>query len=411
MTITRSDNRERQICGCVSRRAFLGSAGAFVAWANLPSFAHAGASDPRLVVVILRGALDGLAAVPPVGDPDYLSLRGDLAIGAQGMGSVLPLDGFFALNDAMPLFHRRYLNGEALIFHAAATPDRSRSHFEGQDILESGYEKALQSYGSGWLNRAVAALPAGENAQPVGALAATTTVPLILRGPAPTFTWTPPIFHAVRADTSQRLLDLYTHVDPELARVFRAGLSMDALAGSPEGDPGLPATNMRDLATGAARLLAAPDGPRVGVLNFDGWDTHINEGPDEGRLSKTLGGLDVALDALAAGLKDCWRETVVVVATEFGRTARENGSDGTDHGTATTAFLLGGSVKGNRVIADWPGLKAEQLYEGRDLLPTLDLRAVFKGVLRDHLGLSERVLAADVFSGSIGVRPLDDLLA
>ena len=405
-------NAEHEALLCPSRRAFLASAGAFVAWANLPTFALAAGRDPRLVVVILRGAMDGLAVVPPVGDPDYVSLRGDLAIGAPGLGEVLPLDGFFALNDAMPLLHARYKQGKAVIFHAASTSYRERSHFEGQDVLESGLERPLNAP-SGWLNRAVTALPTREGIRPTTALAITQTVPLILRGPAPTLTWTPARFQPLSGDTAQRLLDLYTHVDPELARVFQEGVSVDMLAGSGRAEKrsGAVGGDFKELATAAAKLLSTPDGPRVGALSYDGWDTHVKEGPGDGRLAKLLGALDDSLQALAEGLGSVWSDTVVLVVTEFGRTARENGADGTDHGTATTAFLLGGAVNGGRVIADWPGLKEKQLYEARDLAPTTDLRAVFKGVLRDHLGLSERVLDTDIFPGSIGVRPLDDLLA
>jgi len=395
-----------------TRRAFLASAGAFVAWSHLPRFAFASGRDPRLVVVVLRGALDGLAAVPPIGDPDYAALRGDLAVGAPGLETALPLDGFFGLNDSMPLLHKRYGGKEALIIHAAATPYRERSHFDGQDVLESGLLVPRASR-TGWLNRAVLALPAGDRVRPVSGVAASATVPLILRGEAPTVTWTPNDLQPAAADTIARLLDLYVHTDPELAAVFGAGTDLDAMVagmGGDEGGKGL-AESFRRVAAGAGRLLADDEGPRVAVLNYDGWDTHQNAGVDSGRLANLLAALDGALDALAAELSPVWSETVVAVVTEFGRTARGNGSRGTDHGTATTAFLMGGAVRGGRVLADWPGLKPQQLLDDRDLAPTTDLRAVFKGMLRDHLGISERVLAADIFPDSTDVRPLDGLLA
>jgi uncharacterized protein (DUF1501 family) len=160
----------------------------------------------------------------------------------------------------------------------------------------------------------------------------------------------------------------------------------------------------------AAKFLAQPDGPRVGALALDGWDTHFNEGIAQGRLSQLLGSLDAALAAIKANMGSAWRETVVALATEFGRTARINGTAGTDHGTATVALLVGGALKGGRVIADWPGLKAADLYQGRDLKPTTDLRAVLKGVLKDHLRADERALAQNVFPGSDGVRPMAGLL-
>lgn len=409
-----SGNRDalRDALLCPSRRAFLASAGALAAWAWLPRHAFAAPSDPRFVVVILRGALDGLAAVPPVGDPDYGTLRGGLAIGTAGLGTTLPLDGFFALNDAMPALHARYKAGQAMIVHAAATPYRDRSHFDGQDVLETGMA-GPRAATTGWLNRAAAALPAGERARPASGLAATPTVPLILRGNAPTLTWTPPNFKPAKSDTATRLLDLYEHGDPSLARVFREGMETQMLAAGD--DPaktghGIDAA-FREIAVGSGRLLAKDDGPRIAALSYDGWDTHANEGAEQGRLARQLKALDGALDGLAQGLAPVWRDTVVIVVTEFGRTARPNGNSGTDHGTATVSFLLGGAVKGGRVLADWPGLKPAQLRENRDLAPTTDIRAVFKGLLRDHLGLSESVLATKVFPDSGSVRPIKGLLA
>jgi len=396
---------------CPSRRAFLASAGAFVAWANMPSFARAAARDPRFIVVILRGAMDGMAAVPPAGDPDYAALRTDAGVGADAAKRGLPLDGFFLLNAAMPRFHARYKAGEALVVHAVATPYRDRSHFDGQNVLETGMEKPRTTE-TGWLNRVAAALPAGDRAAPAKGLAVTPTVPLILRGAAPTLTWIPPNFTPPGADITERLADLYAHTDRDMARVFQAGIEADALAGthhSEQREAGLSGA-FSALTAGAARLVGADDGPRLAALSFDGWDTHVNEGANGGRLATALSALDDALDALAAGLGPVWRDTIVAVVTEFGRTAHGNGADGTDHGTATVALLMGGALKGGRVVADWPGLKSRQLYENRDLAPTTDLRAVFKGVLRDHLGLSERVLATDVFPGSIGLKGIDGLV-
>ena len=193
-----------------------------------------------------------------------------------------------------------------------------------------------------------------------------------------------------------RLVELYRHRDPALATALTQGLQLDKAAQGDDMKP-KPGTNgagaMRLVARGAAKLMAADDGPRIAALAFDGWDTHANEGGPVGRLAQLLAGLDGALAEFESGLGARWRDTVVVVATEFGRTARINGTEGTDHGTGTVALLAGGAVKGGRVIADWPGLKPANLYEGRDLAPTTDLRAVIKGVLRDHLGLAERVLA------------------
>ena len=398
---------------CPSRRVFLAGAGAFVAWASLPRPSYAAQGrDPRFVAVILRGAMDGLAVVPPIGDPDFPALRGDLAIGTGSYGNTLPLDGFFALNDAMPLLHKHYQNGDALIVHAVATGYRDRSHFDGQDVLESG-ETGPRMSKTGWLNRAASVIPAGDKVAPVSGLAAMPTVPLILRGDAPTLTWTPPELKTASADTATRLIDLYSAVDPEFAKVLSAGLSTDQLAGAMDpmkGGAGGIAASFKSLASGAAKLLVDEGGPRLAALSYDGWDTHTNEGAGEGRLAGLLTALDGALDALATTMAPVWDDTVVVVMTEFGRTARINGNEGTDHGTATTALLLGGAVKGGRVLADWPGLKQNQLFEDRDLYPSLDLRGVLKGALRDHLGISERDLTAAVFPDSIGIKPVDGLI-
>jgi len=399
---------------CTSRRTFLAGAGALTAWAVMPKFAFAGQSrDPRFLTVILRGAMDGLAVVPPVGDPDYPALRRDLAIGTGAYGQTQALDGFFGLNEAMPGLYALYKKGEALIVHAAATAYRDRSHFDGQDVLESGMVGPKLSE-TGWMNRLAAIMPKGDGVRPISGLAATPTVPLILRGEAPTLTWTPPDFKPAGSDTLTRLLALYDHRDPAMGAVLKAGVTTDMLAGDGQ-DPmkraGGLAASFKQVAAGSAKLLLQEDGPRIAVLSYDGWDTHTNEGAETGRLSGLLAALDGAFSALADGLQPVWKDTAIVVLTEFGRTAATNGNDGTDHGTATTAFLLGGAIKGGRVVADWPGLKPAQLYQQRDLAPTTDVRAILKGVLRDHLGVTEPALTAKVFPDSIGVKPLDGLIA
>jgi uncharacterized protein (DUF1501 family) len=308
---------------------------------------------------------------------------------------------------------------EAIVVHASATPYRERSHFDGQDLLESGLPKPGASE-SGWLNRALAGLAPGARVDPRGgkAFAVGPVTPLVVRGPAPVLSWSPQRLMPASDDTVHRLLDLYRHADAKLASVLEdnANLSAieqtDAMAQKP-GAPG-PAqvrAYFSEAAGTAAKFLAQPDGPRVGALALDGWDTHFNEGIAQGRLSQLLGSLDVALAAVKSNMGSAWRDTVVVLATEFGRTARINGTAGTDHGTATVALLLGGALKGGRVIADWPGLKSANLYQGRDLKPTTDLRAVLKGVLEDHLRADERALAQNVFPGSEGIKPMAGLMA
>jgi uncharacterized protein (DUF1501 family) len=407
------------------RELLLGSAVLF-AWASVPRIARAEGRDPRLLTIVLRGGLDGLAVVAPIGDPDWVKLRSDKSLTSDGPTPALPLDGFFALSPATPNLHRLYQAGQATIVHAVATPYRERSHFDGQDVLESGLPKPGAT-DTGWLNRALAALEPGGRVDLRGrqAFAVGPITPLVVRGPAPVLSWVPPRLPPVSDDTTMRLLDLYRHTDPTFARVLeeRIGLAAIAKAGGMNSEPGeeRPAiqgggiaqvrTYFAEAAGAAAKFLAGAEGPRVGALAFDGWDTHVDEGAVKGRLANLLGALDGAIAAIETNMGDAWCETVVVLVTEFGRTARLNGNDGTDHGTATVALLAGGALKGGRVLADWPGLKDADLYEKRDLQPTTDLRAVLKGLLADHLCADQRRLEAAVFPDSISVKPLQGLLA
>lgn len=401
-----------------SRRAVLGAAGALFAWSFVPKFAYAaaGSRDPRFLLVILRGALDGLSAVPPIGDPDYASLREGIALAKDGPEAALPLDGFFYLHPAMPHLARLYKQGQATIVHAAATGYRERSHFDGQDVLESGQPGAGRTE-SGWLNRLVANLPAGEGISRKGVLGVGVVPPLVVRGDAPVLGWAPPRMARAGSDLTMRLADLYGQRNPGLARALAQAIETEGLAqrrgmaGEQKGGGGPDsADGMRRIAEGAAALVGADDGPRIAALAFEGWDTHANEGGAKGRLANLLGGLDGAFAAFEAGLAPVWKDTVLMVATEFGRTAAVNGTTGTDHGTGTVAFLVGGGVKGGRVLADWPGLKAEQLYQSRDLKPTIDIRAVAKGVVSELFGLSGPVLAEKVFPETGGLRPVQGLV-
>ncbi len=411
-----------------SRRELMLGAGALFTWAFVPRVARAEGRDPRFLTIVLRGALDGLATVAPVGDPAWEALRGDKALKLDGPARALPLDGFFALNPAMPNLHRLFANGQAILVHAAATPYRERSHFDGQDVLESGLPRPGRA-DSGWLNRALLHLEPGDRVSgSVGAKARRSfavgpVTPLVVRGPAPVLSWVPPRLPPVGDETTLRLLDLYRHTDPTLARVLEERIEFAAIARTTERKPEETGpvvqlgniTRVRayfaEVAGAASAFLANPNGPRVGALALNGWDTHANEGAVGGRLSALLGALDAAIAAIEKDMGTAWSETVVTLVTEFGRTARINGSEGTDHGTATVAILVGGALKGGRVIADWPGVKVSDLHEKRDLKPTTDLRAVLKGLLRDHLRVDERVLAAEIFPDSAGVMPLDGLLA
>jgi uncharacterized protein (DUF1501 family) len=400
----------------LSRRQLLAGGASLALWSLLPRTTLAGTRDPRLLTVVLRGGLDGLALASPAGDPHLEGLRGALAI-KRDVG--LALDGFFVLNPAMPFLHGLYEKREALIIHAVATPYRERSHFDGQDVLESGLP-SVGRYEDGWLNRALAHTQASGRADPKG-LSMGAVVPLVMRGRAPVLSWVPKVYNSQIADsTIARLADLYAHTDPALAKAFADGVEIDrvaigssastrATAAEPAGQR--PFRPFIVTAEAAARFLSSPDGPRVGALSYNGWDTHANEGAVQGQLANRLGGLDDAIKAFTEGMGPAWKETVVVLVTEFGRTVRANGTEGTDHGTATVALVLGGAVNGGRILADWPGLSHKALYEDRDLAPTRDLRAVLKGVLRDHLGISDRALAESVFPASGKVTALDHLVA
>jgi uncharacterized protein (DUF1501 family) len=234
--------------------------------------------------------------------------------------------------------------------------------------------------------------------------------------------WSSPRILPASDDTIMRLLDLYRHKDAKLARVLEGRMSLAIIARdggieqksesrNPDAGLGQLRAYFAEAAGTAAKFLARPNGPRVGALALDGWDTHYNEGITTGRLAQLLGALDSAIAAVESNMGSAWRETVVTLVTEFGRTARINGTNGTDHGTATVALLVGGALKGGRVVADWPGLKEANLVENRDLKPTTDLRAVLKGVLKDHLRADDRVLVMDVFPGSDDVKPMSGLVA
>ena len=412
--------------GAPTRRELLLGSGMLFAWASVPRAARAAGRDPRLLVIVLRGALDGLGVVAPVGDPGWGKLRGDKGLALEGATPALPLDGFYALNPAMPNFHRLYQAGQATIVHAVATAYRERSHFDGQDVLESGLPKPGAT-DTGWLNRTLSVLEAGGRADPHGrqAFAVGPITPLVIRGPAPVLAWAPPRLPPVGDDTTLRLIDLYRHTDPTFARVLeeRIGLAAVARAGGMASEPGeeKPALQgggiaqvrayFAEAAGAAGKFLTGANGPRVGALAFDGWDTHVDEGAVKGRLANLLGALDGAIGSIENNMGDAWRETIVVLITEFGRTARLNGNDGTDHGTATVALLAGGALKGGRVIADWPGLKEADLYENRDLRPTTDLRSVLKGLAEDHLRADTTMLETAVFPNSGNVKPLRGLLA
>jgi uncharacterized protein (DUF1501 family) len=407
----------RQFPMITCRRRFLLGTGALAASAALPGvlFAHTGGSS-RLVVVILRGALDGLAAVPPYADPDYASLHRELAIAAPGgPGGALALNNTFGLHPSLAFLQERYSAGELIVFNAVASPYRDRSHFDGQNVLENGLSKPMGS-ADGWLNRALLALPRRAAGPGERAVAINLNVPLILRGEAPVVSKSPQAAADVDEDLLARLADLYSNDDWFSARLSEAvqieKMVDDAGALTMPKDAVRPAAADRVSAVAhmAASLMRNDGGPEVAVIEASGWDTHANQGGANGALAQRLAGLDKALRVLADELGPLWPQTAVLVVTEFGRTAAVNGTRGTDHGTGGCAFLAGGAVRGGRVIADWPGLKRAALLDNRDLRPTLDLRSVFKAVLGEHMHVDANTLAKRVFPDSSGARPLQGLI-
>ncbi|MDP1736458.1 MAG: DUF1501 domain-containing protein [Caulobacter sp.] len=413
--MTRSDPTRRSLL------AAAGGLGLSVSFLGRAAFADDGLAKKNLITIVARGGMDGLSVSPPVGDPDYASLRGRIAIPA---GEALPLDSTFGLHPALAGVHALALKGQARIAPAIASPDRARSHFEAQDVLESGGAKVYGT-ASGFLNRALTAA----GGRRVEALSVGATAPLILRGPVQTASWSP----GPTGEGSPRLpgilADLYAG-DPLLGPALASGLATEAMAATAQGGmpamapptPGQPSgagvqgfirqgqAVARSLGKTVAGFMTQANGPQIVAVSVDGWDTHANQGAAQGQLATRLLYLDALITGLNEGLGEAWRDTVVVVATEFGRTARVNGTGGTDHGTGSTALLLGGSLKRGGIIGDWPTLRADALFEARDTRPTLDMRGLFKGVLADHLGLDRAALDAAVFPDSAGVRAVEGLI-
>lgn len=372
------------------------------------------ADAPRFVLVLLRGGLDGLSAVPVPGDPAFAEARGPLASFDAFDAPPRPLEGPFALHPLLPQLHALHGQGELLVVHATGLPYRERSHFDAQNVLEHGGTRPHE-LASGWLARA---LPHMAGAR---AVALDTAVPLVLRGAAGVDTWAPSTLPEPDTDLVNRLAALW-QTDPALAtalaraRGLRDDPAMAAAMSSPmaagmAAGPGAGRRAAIGLAARAAEFLQR--GATVAVLDMPGWDSHANQAAPNGATSNNLRTLDAALEALRSGLQagGTWGRTVVVVATEFGREVAVNGTLGTDHGTGGAAFVLGGAVRGGRVLADWPGLARAQRFEGRDLRVTTDLRAVFRTVLAEHLHVPRAALDAQVMPGSGGLAMLPLLKA
>ncbi|WP_158923709.1 DUF1501 domain-containing protein [Acidisphaera sp. S103] len=386
------------------RRGFLLGSAATLSLGGASLQVRAAETDNRFVLIFLRGAMDGLNVVVPYGDPNLRQWRPSLVPPDPGRANGLAdLGGFWGLHPALKAMHALYSDNDLLPIQCVAGPDRSRSHFEAQDMMEIGAEKRMTS---GWLNRIAAQLPANPRCDT--AFTVGTMSPLILHGPASAATWDP--FQSrprVSGGFYENIVAMHA-TDPqtgaEIANGLRERRYLDnVLAGTSYNgiDNGFPR-----LARAAARLLAAPDGPRIAELDLDGWDTHTVQTPT---LAASLHKLDQGIAVMRADMAEVWGKTAILVLTEFGRTVRVNGNAGTDHGTGTVALLMGGAVAGGRVLVDWPGLGQRQLFENRDLQPTLDIRAVAKGVLGPLFGISAAGLAT-VFPDSESVAPKTGML-
>jgi uncharacterized protein (DUF1501 family) len=400
-----------------SRRNFLktasGSALGAAALSSVSRYALAAApTDRRLVFVILRGGMDGLALVPPIGDPNYRRARGALAFNAPGQSDgAINLDGFFGLHPSASPLLEYFQRGEAAAVHAVSTPYRRRSHFQAQDILENGSGSQTGAR-DGWLNRAVQAM-GGESGF---AVAVGRGVPLVLQGNAPASSWAPSKLPQPMPGFFDRVSKIYRD-DRMLKTALSEGLKTRAAAEAAmsaedkrSGRGAKKARNLAGVAKVAGAFLNDEAGPRIAVLETSGWDAHANQGTTRGKLARQIGNLSNGLATLAETMKPVWNKTAVVVISEFGRTVSPNGSGGTDHGTGGAALLMGGAINGGKIITKWPDLARNQLYEGRDLMPTMDTRNLFKGLLAGHFGLSRRALDNQVFPDSSNVAPLGNLI-
>lgn len=382
---------------CLNRRHFLT---ATAAAGLLPGLSFAALpGEQRLVVLVLRGAMDGLSAVPPYFDRAYKSARGAVALGESDM---LDLDGRFGLHKELTALHALYKQKQLAVVHAIATPYRERSHFDAQNLLEGGGLKAYEQK-DGWLNRSIALL--SPRAKPWG-LAVGATTQFVMSGSAPVTTYAP----SALPDADTQFLALAQKImahDAKLAGALGMGMEGADMAASAGGDMvgGGRRQNSRALAEVAGKMLRAADGPRLAVLDIGGWDTHVGQA---NRLPQALRALNETVTALRTSMNEVWGQTVVLAISEFGRTVAPNGSAGTDHGTAGAAFIMGGAVNGGRVLADWPGL--DRLYQNRDLAPTTDMRALLKAVLAQQWSLGTAELNGRIFPGSADIAPLRDII-
>ena len=378
----------------MNRRDFLRYAAISGAIFALPGISFASANtDRRFIFIIQRGAADGLNTVIPYADPAYAKLRGTLAI---DVAQAAKLDGMFALHPSLTETAKLYTAGQALMVQAVASPYRDRSHFDAQNVLETGGSAAYQLK-DGWMNRLLTLLPKAQNE----AIAFAATIPMALRGKMEVISYAASHLPQAPDDLLLRVGQLYAE-DAQLNPIWQAALAANNMAddSSAKQDPA-------SLGNLAASFLAKTNGPRIAMIETGGWDTHSSQ---EARLGRQLTSLDQLIAALRTGLGDTWQKTTIIVATEFGRTAAANGTGGTDHGTGSAALILGGDVNGGRVIADWPGLNQSNLFEGRDLKPTTNLDTLIASLASASFGIDSALVAKTLFPASVNGKMLDGLI-
>ncbi|SMC24382.1 Uncharacterized conserved protein, DUF1501 family [Andreprevotia lacus DSM 23236] len=404
----------------MDRRLFLKSSAALLGTGLFP-FGQSGwalAANPasptqkKLVVVMLRGAVDGLNVVAPYADANYYALRPGIAVAKPGAADgLLDLDGYFGLHPALTPLQPLWQAKQLAFVHAAGSPDATRSHFDAQDYMESG-TPGRKGTADGWMNRLLATLP-GEMS-PTRAVSIGPTLPRILSGrigvanvASGNAAGKPTVLDRPKVDDA--FSQLYKG-DDKLAQAYEEAREthkevMDSLA-----DEMMAASNGAPLPNGfptdAVQLakLMRKGNVQLAFIALGGWDTHINQGAGKGQLANRLAPVGEGLAQLAQALGPMWNDTTVVVMSEFGRTAKQNGNGGTDHGHGNVMWLLGGAVAGGKVYGDWRGLDNAALYEQRDVPVTTDFRAVLAQVAERHLRLPDAQLA-QIFPGLTTTAP------
>ncbi len=376
----------------MQRRQWLKGAGAGFAalsFAGIPSaWANSATNAPRLLVVLLRGGMDGLAAVPPIGDTSYAAIRPTIAV-----NNSLRLDGSFGLHPSLKHLHQLWGQEQLAVVHSTGFDYAGRSHFEGQDVMQSGMPKPYTS-ASGWLGRAM------QVAGVAGGVSISIPMPLILRGNPESSTkfpnWMPPLTPTVAGSlealwSKDGLMSPYASIIRAEAASQRQGVMNRPDFAS--------ARSLPELGRLAGLEMGKPQGPRVGLIDFtNGFDTHASQGADQGAHADQLVKVDQLIQNFQVSMGSKWADALVVTVTEFGRTAAENGTTGTDHGVGTCCLLVGGLIGRAKVYADWRGLHKDQLFEGRDLPPTVDVAAVYAKVIERLFELTPSAIQQQVIA-------------